>query len=74
MRYDMEITFMEAAHGCEKEIAVPKLEGCVTCQGTGAEPGTKRRPVPSNLSRDTLGRLADDLIAILGKDGPPQKP
>ena len=26
LRYDMEITFEEAAHGCEKEISVNKAE------------------------------------------------
>src|SRR5215831_672628 len=28
LRYDMEITFEEAAHGCEKEISVTKPERC----------------------------------------------
>jgi molecular chaperone DnaJ len=41
LRYDMEITFEEAAHGCQKEITVTKPEVCETCQGTGAEPGSK---------------------------------
>ncbi len=43
LRYDMEITFEEAAHGCEKEIAVTKPERCEDCDGTGAEPGSKAR-------------------------------
>src|ERR1044072_7733398 len=28
LRYDLEIAFEEAAHGCEKEISVTKLEPC----------------------------------------------
>ena len=40
LRYDMEITFMEAALGCEKEISVNKLENCNSCQGSGAESGS----------------------------------
>ncbi len=39
LRYDLEITFDESAHGCEKEISVSKLDACETCGGTGAEKG-----------------------------------
>src|ERR1044071_2959446 len=39
LRYDMEISFEEAAHGCEKEITVTKPEKCDVCSGKGAEPG-----------------------------------
>ena len=35
LRYDMEISFEEAAHGTEKEISVTKLDQCQTCHGTG---------------------------------------
>jgi molecular chaperone DnaJ len=43
LRYDMEITFEESAHGCDKEITVTKPERCDDCQGSGAEPGSKAR-------------------------------
>ena len=43
LRYDMEITFEEAAHGCEKEITVTKPEACDACQGSGAETGSRIR-------------------------------
>lgn len=43
LRYDMEITFEEAAHGCEKEISVTKLETCDICSGSGAEAGARAR-------------------------------
>jgi molecular chaperone DnaJ len=39
LRYDLEITFDEAARGCEKEITVTKLDACDVCGGTGAEKG-----------------------------------
>src|SRR5262249_55052213 len=32
-----------------------------------SEPGSRRKAVPSNLSRDALGRLTDDLVDILEK-------
>jgi len=47
LRYDMEITFEEAANGCEKEIAVSKLEKCDVCHGTGAESGSKSKTCPT---------------------------
>ncbi|MCX7816915.1 MAG: molecular chaperone DnaJ [Syntrophales bacterium] len=40
LRYDLKITFMEAAFGVTKEIEVQKLEKCRICDGTGAAPGT----------------------------------
>lgn len=40
LRYDMEITFLEAAQGAEKEITVTKLDRCAVCDGTGAEKGS----------------------------------
>lgn len=43
LRYDMEITFEEAAHGCDKEITVTKPERCDECQGSGAEAGSRAR-------------------------------
>ena len=42
LRYDMEITLEEAARGVEREISVRKLALCDHCEGTGAEPGSRR--------------------------------
>src|SRR6266550_5768359 len=47
LRYDMEITFEEAAHGCEKEISVTKPERCEACEGSGAEPGSRVKTCPT---------------------------
>jgi molecular chaperone DnaJ len=47
LRYDMEITFEEAAHGCEKEITVTKPERCDVCHGSGAEAGSQTRTCPT---------------------------
>ncbi len=47
LRYDMELTFDEAAHGCEKEITITKPERCDECGGSGAEPGSKSRTCPT---------------------------
>ena len=37
MRYDLEITFEEAAFGVEKKIDVERQEKCKACDGTGAK-------------------------------------
>ncbi|SPE60291.1 chaperone Hsp40, co-chaperone with DnaK [Verrucomicrobia bacterium] len=47
LRYDMELSFEEAAHGCEREITVTKAERCETCQGSGAESGSRLRTCPT---------------------------
>ncbi|MBI4228530.1 MAG: DnaJ domain-containing protein, partial [Deltaproteobacteria bacterium] len=39
LRYDLEITFEEAAFGVEKEITIPKKIICEECSGRGAAPG-----------------------------------
>src|SRR5579859_3234510 len=47
LRYDLELTFEEAAHGTEKEITVTKPEKCEQCQGTGAEAGSRAKTCPT---------------------------
>ncbi len=41
LRYDMEISFEEAAFGLEKDIEITRTENCETCDGTGAAEGSK---------------------------------
>jgi molecular chaperone DnaJ len=43
LAYDLEISFDEAAHGVAREIEIPKLGQCHTCNGTGAQPGSSRK-------------------------------
>jgi molecular chaperone DnaJ len=40
LRYDLNISFMDAAAGVETDIEVEKLESCSDCRATGCEPGT----------------------------------
>jgi len=40
LRYDMEISFEEAASGLTTKIKVPRQEPCPSCRGSGARPGT----------------------------------
>ena len=41
IRISVQLTFEEAAFGCEKEVTVTRMENCPDCQGTGAKKGTK---------------------------------
>jgi molecular chaperone DnaJ len=40
LRYDLTLTFEEAAFGCDKEVEITRLDTCSVCRGTGADPGT----------------------------------
>lgn len=65
LRETIEVTLEEAAQGTEKELQVRRVETCLICGGTGAEPGTKRKTCPAcggtgetRVSRETLlGRM-----------------
>jgi len=47
LRYDLEITFEEAAVGCEKEVSVTKPERCDVCAGSGVEAGSRTTNCPT---------------------------
>ncbi|HIS03622.1 MAG TPA: molecular chaperone DnaJ [Candidatus Pullichristensenella avicola] len=47
LRYDMTISFEEAARGCDKEINLVRDEPCENCHGTGAKPGTQPKTCPT---------------------------
>lgn len=40
LRYNMNISFEEAAFGTTKQINITRNEKCYTCSGSGAKPGT----------------------------------
>ncbi|HXH07390.1 MAG TPA: molecular chaperone DnaJ [Vicinamibacterales bacterium] len=54
LRYDVEISFEEAARGTETTIQVPREENCETCRGSGAAPGTGLESCPQCRGRGQL--------------------
>jgi molecular chaperone DnaJ len=40
LRYDMSLSFEEAAAGVNTTIRISRMESCESCHGTGAKPGT----------------------------------
>ncbi len=38
LRYDLEISFEDSMRGLSADLQIPRMEPCLKCQGTGAEP------------------------------------
>ncbi len=54
LRYDLEITFDEAANGAETTIQIPREETCETCRGSGAAQGAGPETCPQCRGRGQL--------------------
>ena len=54
LRYDLEITFEEAARGTETTVQIPRQELCETCKGTGAAEGSKPTSCPQCQGRGQI--------------------
>lgn len=39
LRYDLDLTLEEAAHGCDKTLEIERLVACDACHGTGSKDG-----------------------------------
>ena len=47
LRYNLEISLEQAAHGTETKIRIPTMDECATCHGSGAKPGTQPKTCPT---------------------------
>jgi len=47
LRYNLDLSFEEAAFGTEAQIKIPRAETCSACGGSGAAPGTKPATCPT---------------------------
>ncbi|KJS01799.1 MAG: molecular chaperone DnaJ [Desulfobulbaceae bacterium BRH_c16a] len=56
LRYDVEITFMEAVHGVSKEVQLTRRDTCWTCEGTGNRPGFQKQTCPTCNGRGQVVR------------------
>ncbi len=56
LRYDLEISFLEAALGTEKEIEIAKGVRCEVCRGSRAKPGTAPVTCPTCQGRGQVTR------------------
>ena len=51
LKYELRVTFEEAAKGCEKSFEINRNELCESCKGSGAKPGTS--PVTCTTCKGT---------------------
>lgn len=56
LRYDLSISFMDAAFGIETTIDLEKHEICSNCEGTGAESGSHPETCPQCRGVGQVGR------------------
>ncbi len=56
LRYDVQISFMDAIHGISKEVELTRRDTCWTCEGTGSRPGYKPETCPSCNGRGQVIR------------------
>ena len=54
VRMDIELSFTEAALGCEKEITIVRLENCTECGGSGAAAGSSPETCPDSGGTGTV--------------------
>ncbi|RJG03809.1 molecular chaperone DnaJ [Noviherbaspirillum sedimenti] len=47
LRYNLDISLEQAAHGFDTTIRVPSWDGCDVCHGSGAKPGTHPATCPT---------------------------
>ena len=56
MRYDLNLSFEQAAFGAETKVDLEKSEICATCEGRGAKPGTHPETCPQCRGTGQVGR------------------
>jgi molecular chaperone DnaJ len=58
LRLDLKIDFRDAIFGAEKEIRIPHLESCGTCNGTGAKAGSQPKTCATCNGQGQVRRAA----------------
>ena len=62
LRYNIIISFEEAALGCEKEIEIARTEVCSTCRGARSKPGVQPVRCPSCDGSGQIRRVQRSLF------------
>src|SRR3989449_2767725 len=47
LRYNLEVSFTEAAFGTEAKVKIPRHKECAVCHGSGTRPGTGPKTCPT---------------------------
>jgi molecular chaperone DnaJ len=55
MEIELEISFLDAAHGCKRELDIERHVGCEDCNGSGARAGTQPQRCKACGGRGQVG-------------------
>jgi molecular chaperone DnaJ len=64
LRYDLVISFLDAAFGKEIQVTIPRSEACDSCHGSGAAPGSKARTCPTCHGSGQV-RMAQGFFSVM---------
>ena len=62
LRFGLQLTFEEAVFGVERDIEVPRHETCVTCSGSGSEPGKALVTCPECNGQGQVRRMSNSIF------------
>jgi molecular chaperone DnaJ len=69
IRAELNINFLEAVNGCTKQITIQLFEGCETCKGSGAKPGTKLKTCRSCNGLGEVRRITESFFGQVTQIG-----
>ena len=61
---DIQITFEESIFGVERDILVTKASKCLTCSGSGAEPGSSMETCPTCQGKGKINETRRSFIGV----------
>ena len=73
VRASLNISFEEAAFGCEKEVTAPRIEICPDCKGSGYAPGTTAETCPDCRGTGSVRTTQRTPFGMAQSTGPCQK-
>ena len=73
IRASVNISFEEAAFGCEKEITTQRIEQCPDCKGSGCAPGTTAEVCPDCKGSGSVRTTQRTPFGMAQSMGPCQK-
>ena len=73
VRAQVNISFEEAAFGCDKEITYARIEQCPDCKGTGCAPGTTAEVCPDCKGTGSVRTTQRTPFGMAQSMGPCQK-
>lgn len=65
IRTRVDLDFLEAVFGCQKEIELTVKETCTTCKGTKAKPGTKPETCPTCGGKGQVTRTRQSILGMM---------